>query len=51
MYKRQIFGGSEVPRDAVPVGAPMLVIKGAAIFGGIDVHRPKGPKKWGISKS
>lgn len=34
-----IFGGSSVPTGATPVGAPVLVIKGAAIFGGIEVKR------------
>jgi hypothetical protein len=39
-----IFGGCEVPKDAVPADGPVLVIKGAAIFGGISVKRPKKPK-------
>lgn len=42
-----IFGGTEVPRDAGDPGAPVLVIKGAAIFGGVEIHRPKKPRKWG----
>ena len=46
-----VFGGSEVPKDATPEGAPVLVIKGAAIFGGISVKRPKSPRRSGITKS
>lgn len=46
-----IFGGTEVPRDAGDAGAPVLVIKGAAIFGGVEIHRPKKPKKWTITRS
>jgi hypothetical protein len=45
-----VFGGSEVPKDVTPEGAPVLVIKGAAIFGGISVRRPKPPKRSGITK-
>jgi hypothetical protein len=45
-----IFGGTEVPSDSGQPGAPVLVVKGAAIFGGIEIHRPKKPKKWGITK-
>ncbi len=45
-----IFGGTEVPRDSVDPNAPVLVVKGAAIFGGVEIHRPKKPKKWGITK-
>jgi hypothetical protein len=40
-----IFGGVEVPGTAVQPGAPLLVIKGAAIFGGIEVKYPKVSKK------
>jgi hypothetical protein len=40
-----IFGGVEVPGTAVQPGAPLLVIKGAAIFGGIEVKYPKTSKK------
>lgn len=45
-----IFGGTEVPKDSGTPGAPVLVVKGAAIFGGVEIHRPKKPKKWGITK-
>ena len=46
-----IFGGTEVPSDSGAPGAPVLVVKGAAIFGGIEIHRPKKPKKWVITKA
>ena len=46
-----IFGGTDAPSDVMDPNAPALVIKGAAIFGGISVRRPKGPQKWGIAKS
>jgi len=40
-----IFGGVSMPAVvATAPDAPVLVIKGAAIFGGIDVKRPKPPK-------
>jgi len=40
-----IFGGVDLPPVlALPTDAPLLVIKGAAIFGGIAVKRPKRPK-------
>lgn len=45
-----IFGGSEVPSDSGDPAAPVLVIKGAAIFGGVEVHRPKKPKRGIISR-
>lgn len=45
-----IFGGTEVPRDPGDPGAPVLVIKGSAVFGGVEVHRPKKPRKWTITK-
>ncbi len=45
-----IFGGSEVPKDAGQPDAPVLVVKGAAIFGGVEIRRPKKPHKWGITK-
>ncbi len=50
-----VFGAAEVPRDASDVdaaaaGAPVLIVKGAAIFGGISVRRPKKPKRWGINR-
>ena len=45
-----IFGGAEVPSDSGAPGAPVLVVKGAAIFGGVEIHRPKKPKKWTITK-
>ncbi len=34
-----VFGGTEVPKDPAPAGAPTLVLKGAAIFGGVEVKR------------
>ena len=40
-----IFGGHSLPTDSPGPGAPVLVIKGAAIFGGIDIHRPKRSKR------
>lgn len=46
-----IFGGVNVPDGAPPADAPVLIVKGAAIFGGIEIKRPKNRKKWGISKS
>jgi hypothetical protein len=46
-----IFGGTEVPSDPGTPGAPMVVVKGAAIFGGIEIKRPKKPKKWVITKA
>jgi hypothetical protein len=41
-----IFGGSDVTDlgDHQP-GAPTLVIKGLALFGGVSVKGPKVPKK------
>jgi 8-oxo-dGTP pyrophosphatase MutT (NUDIX family) len=40
-----IFGGVELPPVIpLPADAPVLIIKGAAIFGGIEVKRPKPPK-------
>jgi hypothetical protein len=46
-----IFGGVDAPSEVMDPNAPTLVIKGAAIFGGISVRRPKGPKQWGIAKA
>ena len=46
-----VFGGSQAPTDPTPPGAPMLVIKGAAIFGGIEVKRPKRPKHRGVTSA
>lgn len=40
-----VFGGSEMPKSAGPAGAPMLVVKGAAIFGGVDVKRESERRK------
>lgn len=40
-----IFGGTEVPKDSGQPGAPTLIVKGAAIFGGVEIHRPKTPKR------
>ncbi len=50
-----VFGSAEVPHDEVDggagePGAPVLVVKGAAIFGGISIRRPKERKRWGISR-
>jgi len=45
-----IFGGVNVPATPTAPGAPVLVIKGAAIFGGIDVKLPKPPKKGRINR-
>ncbi|MFM7063878.1 MAG: DUF1707 domain-containing protein [Actinomycetes bacterium] len=36
-----ILGGSEGPSDTGDPGAPVLVVKGAAIFGGVEIHRPR----------
>jgi hypothetical protein len=41
-----IFGGSDVKNVGEPVpGAPVLIIKGMAIFGGVSVKGPR-PSKW-----
>jgi hypothetical protein len=45
-----IFGGVNVPVTASAPGAPVLVIRGAAIFGGIDVKLPKPPKRGRINR-
>jgi hypothetical protein len=45
-----IFGGVNIPVTSSDPGAPVLVIKGAAIFGGIDVKRPKPPKRGRINR-
>jgi hypothetical protein len=46
-----IFGGTELRDIGEPVpGAPTLVIKGVALFGGISVHGPKTSKKWTTQK-
>ena len=45
-----IFGGSETPGDVAPAGAPVIVVKGAAIFGGVEVHRPKKPRRGIITR-
>jgi hypothetical protein len=42
---RAVFGGHSSPSDAAPAGAPVLRIEGTAVFGGIDTHRPKNPKR------
>lgn len=44
-----IFGGTEVPEDSGRPGAPTLVVKGAAIFGGVEIHRPKKPRRTRIT--
>jgi len=46
-----IFGGVETPGGATLPDAPVLVVKGAAFFGGIEIRRPKSKSKWGISRS
>ena len=45
---RAVFGGHSSPSDVAPAGAPVIRIEGTAVFGGIDTHRPKNPKrrKW-----
>jgi hypothetical protein len=41
-----IFGGTEVRDVGEPLpGAPVLVIKGMTLFGGVSVHGPKPAKK------
>lgn len=45
-----IFGGSETPGDVTPPGAPVLVVKGAAVFGGVQVKRAKSGKKGWVSR-
>ncbi len=40
-----VFGGSEMPKSSAPAGAPVLVVKGAAIFGGVSVKRESERKK------
>ena len=43
-----IFGGTDVKDLGEPLpGAPTLVIKGVALFGGVSVHGPKPAKKRG----
>ncbi len=45
-----IFGGSDVKNVGDPIsGAPVLVIKGMAIFGGVAVKGPRQPKRRGAS--
>ena len=41
-----IFGGTSRPKDDLPLppGAPVVRIRGFALFGGIDIKRPKRPK-------
>jgi len=41
-----IFGGSDMPSGTVPVGAPTLIVKGAAIFGGVEVKRVSQRRRW-----
>jgi hypothetical protein len=40
-----IMGGSSGPPDTPPAGAPILRFTGVAIMGGLDVKRPKKPKR------
>jgi hypothetical protein len=43
-----IFGGSDVKNVGEPVpGAPVLVIKGMALFGGVSVKGPRPARRWG----
>jgi hypothetical protein len=45
-----IFGGVSLPKEIVAApDTPVLVIRGAAIFGGIDVQRPKPSKRGRIN--
>jgi hypothetical protein len=45
-----IFGGVSLPKEIVaPPDAPVLVVRGAAIFGGIDVKRPKSSRRGRIT--
>ena len=48
-----IFGGTEVKDLGEPQpGAPVLVIKGMSLFGGVSVRGPKPNKKWtGLTRS
>ena len=42
-----IFGGTEIKDLGEPQpGAPVLVIKGMSLFGGVSVRGPKPTKKW-----
>jgi hypothetical protein len=45
-----IFGGVELPDGAAPPDAPVLIVKGAALFGSIEIRRPKSKSKWGINR-
>jgi hypothetical protein len=36
-----VFGGHTDPATGAPDGAPVLRIEGKAVFGGVDVHRPR----------
>jgi hypothetical protein len=40
-----IMGGTSTPDGDTPAGAPVIRLTGAAIMGGVDVVRPKPPKK------
>jgi Domain of unknown function (DUF1707)/Cell wall-active antibiotics response 4TMS YvqF len=41
---RAIFGGHSSPDTGAPDGAPVLRIEGLAVFGGVDVRRPRRSK-------
>jgi len=42
-----LFGGTSRPHDKAPAppGAPVVTVRGLVMFGGIDVRRPKRPKR------
>ncbi|WP_375424675.1 DUF1707 domain-containing protein [uncultured Friedmanniella sp.] len=45
-----IFGGSDVKNVGEPQpGAPVLVIKGMALFGGVSVKGPRPARRWGAN--
>lgn len=47
-----IFGGSDVKNVGEPQpGAPVLVIKGMALFGGVSVKGPRPARRWGANAS
>jgi len=41
---KAVFGGHSTPEAAESHGGPVLRIEGAAVFGGIDTHRPRRSK-------
>ncbi len=40
-----IFGGHTSPESVAREGAPVIRLEGAVLFGGVDTHRPKPPKR------